>query len=74
MIFNKFQSLYSCGSDSVNSLRILSDHKNYEQKTVPFKPIWTGARGWEECLRDVLPFITVPIVDYDLVLYPMTNL
>ena len=55
------------GSDSVNTLRILSKHENYEDKMVAFKPIWTGTRSWEECLRDVLPFLTVPVVDYNLV-------
>ena len=59
--------MYSAGSDSVNSLRILSVHENFEQKIIAFKPLWTHTRSWEECLREILPYITVPIVDYDLV-------
>ena len=59
--------MYSEGSDSVNSLRILSTHDNFEEKVLAFTPKWLHFRTWQDCLREILPFITVPIVDYNLV-------
>ena len=59
--------MYSEGSDSVNTLRILSIHDSFEKKIMAFQPMWTRTNDWGEVLRVILPFITVPIVDYHLV-------
>ena len=59
--------MYSEGSDSVNTLRILSIHDSFEKKIMAFQPMWTRTNDWGEVLQVILPFITVPIVDYHLV-------
>ena len=59
--------MYSAGSDSINLLRALSEHDNYENKVYELRPMWTQMRTWQDCLQKITAFITVPIVDSNLV-------
>ena len=51
----------------MNTLRIFSENENYECKTLSFRPAWTRMETWEDCLREISQYITIPIVDINLV-------
>lgn len=62
-----FKCNYSSGSDSVNILRILSIHTDYENKVAQYRPLWVNVSTWEDILRRVFPFLTIAVVDVTLV-------
>lgn len=59
--------MYSEGSDSLNIVRAESEQMPLEDVVDEFVPIWIQCKSFPKVLEYVVPFITVPVLDCQIV-------